>query len=55
MKKAFVILAVLLLAVSVAVTVSAAQADEALSVLKSAGEDAYVIGKVADGDGVVIE
>ena len=41
--------------VGMAVTVPAAQADEALRVLKAAGEDAYVIGEVADGDGVVIE
>ena len=41
--------------VGMAVTVPAAQADEALRALKAAGEDAYIIGEVAEGDGVVIE
>ena len=41
--------------VGMSVIVPAAQADEALRVLKNAGEDAYVIGEVAEGDGVVIE
>ena len=41
--------------VGMVATVPAAQADEALRVLKNAGEDAYIIGEVAEGDGVVIE
>ena len=41
--------------VGMVATVPAAQADRALRVLKDAGEDAYVIGEVAEGDGVVIE
>lgn len=40
--------------VGMSVIVPAAQADEALRTLKNAGEDAYIIGEVAEGDGVVI-
>ena len=41
--------------VGMSVIVPAAQADEALRTLKNAGEDAYIIGEVAEGDGVEIE
>ena len=40
--------------VGMSVIVPADRADKALEVLRAAGEDAYVIGEVAEGDGVVI-
>ena len=41
--------------VGMSVVVAAEDADEALSVLKAAGEDAYVIGEIVrSDDGVVI-
>ena len=41
--------------VGMCVTAAKEDADKALSVLRANGEDAYVIGAVVEGDGVVIE
>lgn len=41
--------------VGMCVTAAKEDADKALSVLRANGEDAYVIGEVVEGDGVVIE
>ena len=43
------------LGVGMCVTAAKEDADKALSVLRANGEDAYVIGEVVEGDGVVIE
>ena len=40
--------------VGMCLTVPAAQAAEALSVLADAGEDAYVMGEIVEGSGVTI-
>ncbi|MBR5742672.1 MAG: phosphoribosylformylglycinamidine cyclo-ligase, partial [Clostridia bacterium] len=41
--------------VGMSVTVPADQADEAVRILKDAGEDAYLIGEIAASDGERIE
>ena len=41
--------------VGMCVTVAKEDADRALAILRENGEDAYVIGEVIEGDGVVIE
>ncbi len=41
--------------VGMCVIVSADDADKALEILKGNGEDAYVMGEVIDGDGIIIE
>lgn len=41
--------------VGMCVTVAKEDADTALAILRANGEDAYVVGEVIEGDGVVIE
>ena len=41
--------------VGMCVTVAKEDAGRALAILRENGEDAYVIGEVIEGDGVVIE
>ena len=41
--------------VGMCVTAAKEDAEKALSILRANGEDAYVLGEVVEGDGVVIE
>ena len=40
--------------VGMSVVVAKEEADNALSVLRAAGEDAYIMGEVVNGEGVII-
>ena len=40
--------------VGMSVVVAKEEADYALSVLRAAGEDAYIMGEVVNGEGVII-